>query len=86
MSYTPAAAMDNIERRLRIVVSEGGWMRANQKKIFLRALLSPRGYVVVLSAMLSVQLVVQLPSIVSSVGTKSGSKRIFAVVDVNAFL
>ncbi|KAH7822289.1 uncharacterized protein MONOS_9658 [Monocercomonoides exilis] len=36
--------------------------------------------------MLSVPLVAQLPSLAASVGTKSGSKRIFAVSDVNAFL
>ncbi|KAH7820202.1 uncharacterized protein MONOS_8809 [Monocercomonoides exilis] len=35
--------------------------------------------------MLSVQVVAQLPSLVASVGTKLGSKRIFAAVGVNAF-
>ncbi|KAH7817415.1 uncharacterized protein MONOS_6901 [Monocercomonoides exilis] len=35
--------------------------------------------------MLSVTLVVQLPSLAASVGTKSRSKRIFAAPDVNAF-
>ncbi|KAH7820398.1 uncharacterized protein MONOS_15102 [Monocercomonoides exilis] len=42
-------------------------------------------YDVALSAMLSVPLVAPLPSLAASVGTKSGSKRIFAAADVNAF-
>ncbi|KAH7830290.1 uncharacterized protein MONOS_7557 [Monocercomonoides exilis] len=42
-------------------------------------------WIVALLAMLSVPLVGQLPSLAASVGTKSGSKRIFAAADVNAY-
>ncbi|KAH7824039.1 uncharacterized protein MONOS_1668 [Monocercomonoides exilis] len=42
-------------------------------------------YDVALSVMLSVPLVVQLPLLAAYVGTKSGSKRIFAAADENAF-
>ncbi|KAH7831172.1 uncharacterized protein MONOS_10199 [Monocercomonoides exilis] len=41
-------------------------------------------YDVALSAMLSVPLVAPLPSLAASVGTKSGSKRIFEEADANA--
>ncbi|KAH7819653.1 uncharacterized protein MONOS_14704 [Monocercomonoides exilis] len=36
VSYALSAAMDGIERQLCIVVSEEGWMLANQKKSLLR--------------------------------------------------
>eukprot|EP00770_Monocercomonoides_exilis_P011996 MONOS_11938.1-p1 / transcript=MONOS_11938.1 / gene=MONOS_11938 / organism=Monocercomonoides_exilis_PA203 / gene_product=flagellar associated protein / transcript_product=flagellar associated protein / location=Mono_scaffold00628:4-3414(-) / protein_length=1023 / sequence_SO=supercontig / SO=protein_coding / is_pseudo=false len=106
-SYTSAGAMDDIERRLRIVVPEAAGVYGRHMPLSLQLLLSPRalqtlrGYVVArravlyggvacaydvaLSAMLSVPLVAPLPSLAASVGTKSGSKRIFAAADVNAF-
>ncbi|KAH7831524.1 uncharacterized protein MONOS_11111 [Monocercomonoides exilis] len=99
--------MDDIERRLRIVVPEAAGVYGRHMPLSLQLLLSPRalqtlrGYVVArravlyggvvcahdvaLSAMLSVPLVAPLPSLAASVGTKSGSKRIFAAADVNAF-
>ncbi|KAH7823255.1 uncharacterized protein MONOS_819 [Monocercomonoides exilis] len=82
---------------LRMVAGE----YVNQKISFLREQHTLRRYVVArkgvlyggvvcaydvaLSAMLSVPLVAPLPSLAASVGTKSGSKRIFAAADVNAF-
>eukprot|EP00770_Monocercomonoides_exilis_P016597 MONOS_16565.1-p1 / transcript=MONOS_16565.1 / gene=MONOS_16565 / organism=Monocercomonoides_exilis_PA203 / gene_product=IQ domain-containing protein H / transcript_product=IQ domain-containing protein H / location=Mono_scaffold01866:30-1708(-) / protein_length=472 / sequence_SO=supercontig / SO=protein_coding / is_pseudo=false len=106
-SYTSTGAMDDIERRLRIVVPEAAGVYGRHMPLSLQLLLSPRalqtlrGYVVArravlyggvvcaydvaLSAMLSVPLVAPLPSLAASVGTKSGSKRIFAAADVNAF-
>ncbi|KAH7819792.1 uncharacterized protein MONOS_10208 [Monocercomonoides exilis] len=107
-SNTSAGAMDDIERRLRIVVPEAAGVYGRHMPLSLQLLLSPRalqtlrGYVVArravlyggvvcaydvaLSAMLSVPLVGPLPSLTTSkVITKSGSKRIFAAADVNAF-
>ncbi|KAH7823562.1 putative IQ domain-containing protein H [Monocercomonoides exilis] len=99
--------MDDIERRLRIVVPEAAGVYGRYMPLSLQLLMSPRalqtlrGYVVArravlyggvaraydvaLSSMLSVPLVAPLPSLAASVGTKSGSKRIFAAADVNAF-
>ncbi|KAH7819779.1 uncharacterized protein MONOS_8486 [Monocercomonoides exilis] len=79
---TSAGAMDDIERRLRIVVPEAIGVYGRHIPLSLQLL---RGYVVALSVMLLVPLVVPLPSLAASVGTKSGSKRIFAAPDVNAF-
>ncbi|KAH7816028.1 uncharacterized protein MONOS_2536 [Monocercomonoides exilis] len=102
-----SAAIDYIERQLRIVVPEAAGVYGRHMPLSLQLLLSPRalqtlrGYVVArravlygavvcaydvaLSAMLSVPLVAPLQSLAASVGTKSGSKRIFAAADVNAF-
>ncbi|KAH7825899.1 uncharacterized protein MONOS_3074 [Monocercomonoides exilis] len=93
--------MDDIERRLRIVVPEAAGVYGRHMLLSPRALQTLQGYVVArravlyggvvcaydvaLSAMLSVPLVAPLPSLAASVGTKSGSKRIFAAADVNAF-
>ncbi|KAH7819304.1 uncharacterized protein MONOS_14574 [Monocercomonoides exilis] len=90
-SYTSVGAMDDIERRLRIVVPEATGVYGRHMPLSLQLLLSLRvlqtlrGYVVALSVMLSVPLVGPLPSLAASVGTKSGSERIFAAADVNAF-
>ncbi|KAH7825983.1 uncharacterized protein MONOS_4554 [Monocercomonoides exilis] len=83
--------MNYIERRLRIAVPEATGVYGRHMPLSLQLLLSLRvlqtlrGYVVALSVMLSVQVVAQLPSLVASVGTKLGSKRIFAAAGVNAF-
>ncbi|KAH7820340.1 uncharacterized protein MONOS_2246 [Monocercomonoides exilis] len=77
-SYTSVGAMDDIERRLRIVVPEAAELVALYGDV-------ARAYDVALLEMLSVSLVRPLPSLAASVGTKSVSKRIFAAADVNAF-
>ncbi|KAH7819368.1 uncharacterized protein MONOS_9249 [Monocercomonoides exilis] len=84
VSYTSVAAMEEIERWLRNVVPEasGGYVVARWAVLYGGVVCA---YDVALSAMLSVPLVAPLPSLAASVGTKSGSKRIFAAADVNAF-
>ncbi|KAH7828912.1 uncharacterized protein MONOS_13878 [Monocercomonoides exilis] len=84
-SYAPAGAMDDFERRLRIVVPEAAGVYVLQT---LRGYVVARrtvlyggvvcAYDVELSAMLLVPLVVPLPSLAASVSTKSGSMQIFA--------
>ncbi|KAH7823487.1 uncharacterized protein MONOS_9868 [Monocercomonoides exilis] len=66
--------MDDIERRLRIVVPEAAG--ANGRNMQLSLLQTLRGYVVARRAVLY---------LAAPAGTKSGSKQIFAVADVNAF-
>ncbi|KAH7824045.1 uncharacterized protein MONOS_1673 [Monocercomonoides exilis] len=101
VSYTSAGAMDDIERWLWIVVPEVTDVYAQHMQLSLRVLQLLRGCVVTgrgvlcggvvcaddveLSAMLTVPLVAPLPSLAVLVGTKLGSKRIIAAVDVNAF-
>ncbi|KAH7830980.1 uncharacterized protein MONOS_4395 [Monocercomonoides exilis] len=96
--YTLEASMDDIQRRLRIVVSDTTVVFAQNMQLLLQTL---RGYAVarrgvlyggvvcandvMLSAMLSVPLVVPLHSLAASMRKKSGSKLIFAASDVNAF-
>ncbi|KAH7824409.1 uncharacterized protein MONOS_2317 [Monocercomonoides exilis] len=90
-SYTSVVDMNDIERWLRIVVHEAAEVYVQHMQLSLQLLLSLRvlqtlrGYVVALSVMLSVPLVGPLPSLAASVGTKSGSERIFAAADVNVF-
>ncbi|KAH7831527.1 uncharacterized protein MONOS_11109 [Monocercomonoides exilis] len=86
--FTSAAVTDDIERRLWIVMPEATGVYANHKKPSLRLQRAPRGYAEARCAvlfMLSVALVTPLPSLAALVGTKSGSKRIFAAANVNAF-
>ncbi|KAH7825131.1 uncharacterized protein MONOS_1492 [Monocercomonoides exilis] len=75
-------------RQERWMTSRGGWGTLRGYVVARRAVLY-RGvacaYDVALSAMLLVPLVAQLPSLAASVGTKSGSKQIFALENVNAF-
>ncbi|KAH7822745.1 uncharacterized protein MONOS_9057 [Monocercomonoides exilis] len=98
-SYTSTGAMDDTERRLRIVEPEAAGVFGRHMPLSLQTLhgyvVTRRGvlyggvvcaYDVALSAMLSVSLMGQLPSRAVKVGTKSGSKRIFAAADVNELL
>ncbi|KAH7828657.1 uncharacterized protein MONOS_15220 [Monocercomonoides exilis] len=92
-SYTSVGAMNYIERRLLIVVPEAtvgyalqmlwGYVEVRQAVLYRGVVCA---YDVELSAMLLVQLVVQLPSLAASVGTNPEGKQIFASADVNAFL
>ncbi|KAH7831467.1 uncharacterized protein MONOS_15419 [Monocercomonoides exilis] len=82
-SYTSAGAMDDIERRLRIVVPEAAGVYGRHMPLSLQQLLSPR-------ALQTLRMICcgSAGGAVwgcSSVGTKSGSKRIFAAPDANAF-
>ncbi|KAH7827132.1 uncharacterized protein MONOS_12634 [Monocercomonoides exilis] len=78
-SYTSTGAMDDIERRLgRFEGCVVAWRAVKYGGVAC-------AYDVALSAMLSVPLVGQLPTLAASVGAKSGSKRIFAAADENAF-
>ncbi|KAH7832710.1 uncharacterized protein MONOS_10944 [Monocercomonoides exilis] len=89
-SHASASVMHSIERRLRIVVLVVAKAYALQTLqghfVIPSAVLYGCvvcAYDVKLSAMLSVLRVVQLPTLAESVGTKSGSKRIFAAANVN---
>ncbi|KAH7817042.1 uncharacterized protein MONOS_10880 [Monocercomonoides exilis] len=99
-SYTSVAAMDDFERRLRIAVPKAAVVYANHRNSFLKEQQMLREYVEALRAVLcggvvcaydalsvrfSVTLVALFLWLATSVGTKSGSKRIFAAADVNAF-
>ncbi|KAH7829156.1 uncharacterized protein MONOS_11164 [Monocercomonoides exilis] len=74
--------MDDIQRRLRIVVSDTTVVFAQNMPLSLQTL---RGYAVMLQVKLPVPQEAQLPTLAVSVGKNSESKRFFSSADANIF-
>ncbi|KAH7832716.1 uncharacterized protein MONOS_13042 [Monocercomonoides exilis] len=79
--FTSAAEMDNVEWRLRIIVSEAAGVYARDMLLLLLLLLSTR----VLQTLRDMLWCVERCCMGLHLGKKSGIKRIFAAANVNSF-